>query len=91
VRESRRAWLWGVWLPLACAASVLAFGQWGLLALLIYPLQLVRRMTYVPGRLSERLLLILFEMLGRFPETYGQVRFMIDQMLSRNGQLIEYK
>jgi GT2 family glycosyltransferase len=91
VRESRRAWLWGAWMPLACAVSILAFGRWGLLALLIYPLQLVRRMTNVSGRLRERLLLIVFEMLGRFPETYGQARFMMDRMLGRAGQLIEYK
>ncbi len=37
VWESRRAWLWGVWLPLACVAAGVAFGPWGWAAWLIYP------------------------------------------------------
>ena len=91
VRESRRAWLWGVWIPLACAVAIFGYGRWGFLALLIYPLQVLRRTARMPGQLRDRWLRVLFELLGRFPETYGQIRFLRDRMLGRAGQIIEYK
>jgi GT2 family glycosyltransferase len=91
VRESRRAWLWGLCVPLVCAFSMLAFGRWGSMALLVYPLQFIRRMTQVRGHLSDRSLLVLFELLGRFPEAYGQIKFMRDRLLRRAAQIIEYK
>ena len=43
VWESRRAWLWGIWLPLACLVGGLAFSPWGWAAWLIYPLQVLRQ------------------------------------------------
>src|SRR5262249_52477087 len=43
VWESRRAWLWGIWLPLVCLAIGLAYGPWGWVVWLIYPLQLLRQ------------------------------------------------
>jgi hypothetical protein len=38
VWESRRAWIWGIWMPLACPAAVAYFGAPGLALLLVYPL-----------------------------------------------------
>src|SRR5581483_7970923 len=40
VWESRRAWMWGFWLPLFCLTAGLIFGPWGWATFLIYPLQL---------------------------------------------------
>lgn len=37
LRESRRAWLWGLGIPLVIALACLLLGGWGLLLLLIYP------------------------------------------------------
>ena len=45
VWESRRAWLWGIWLPVACLGAVMAFGPWGWVTWLIYPLQMLRLMV----------------------------------------------
>jgi hypothetical protein len=91
VWESRRAWLWGLWIPLACAALVALCGKWGLLALLIYPLQVCRRLARVSGGMYDRRLVVLFELLGRFPEMVGQANFMRDRLLGRAGKIIEYK
>ena len=91
VWESRRAWLWGIWLPLFCAASVLIFWPWGWLAWTIYPLQLLRQTTRNTGKFGERALLALFQILGRFPEAIGQLKFLRDHWLRRQAQLIEYK
>jgi hypothetical protein len=91
VRESRRAWLWGVWLPLACLAIGLAFGPWGWAVWLIYPLQILRQTMLGRGPVRDRLLLALFQLLARFPEGWGQIRFMFDRLLGRQARLIEYK
>jgi len=91
VWESRRAWLWGIWLPLACALAVLAFGAPGLGLLLIYPLQLLRRIPRQPGDLPTRVKFACLELLGRFAEAAGQLRFAADRLLRSGGQIIEYK
>ncbi len=91
VWESRRAWLWGIWLPLACLAAGLTLGPWGWAAWLIYPWQMIRQMVRNPGPMSHRATLALFQLLARFPESWGQVRFMCDRLLSRKARLIEYK
>jgi hypothetical protein len=89
--ESRRAWLWGVWLPLACLALGLTFGLWGWASWLIYPLQTLRQTVRNRGPLSHRATLALFQLLVRFPEGLGQIKFMRDRLLGRQACLIEYK
>jgi GT2 family glycosyltransferase len=91
VWESRRAWLWGVVLPLTCLAIGLTFGSWGWAAWLIYPLQVLRQAARNPGTLSHRALLALFQVLSRFPEAWGQINFIRDHLLRQQTRLIEYK
>ncbi len=91
VWESRRAWLWGVWLPLACLLAGLLFSPWGWAAWLIYPLQVLRQTVRNRGPLSRRALLALFQVLARFPEGCGQIKFMRDRLLGHQARLIEYK
>ena len=91
VWESRRAWLWGLWLPLACLGAGLAFGPWGWATWLIYPLQILRQTMRNRGPLNQRALMALFQVLARFPEAWGQIRFMRDRLLGRQARLIEYE
>jgi GT2 family glycosyltransferase len=91
VWESRRAWLWGIWLPLICLAASLVFGFWGWAAWLIYPLQMVRLTVRNSGPLRLRVLLAVFQVLARFPEGLGQVKFLRDRFLRSQTGLIEYK
>ena len=91
VWESRRAWLWGVWLPLACLMVGLAFGPWGWAAWLIFPLQIGRQTMRNSGPVKQRALLAFFQLLARFPEGCGQIKFMRDRLLGRRARLVEYK
>jgi GT2 family glycosyltransferase len=91
VWESRRAWGWGIALPLACLAFGLAFPPWGFAAFLIYPAQMLRQTLRNQGSLKERALLALFQVLARFPEGLGQMKFARDRLLARQTRLIEYK
>jgi glycosyltransferase involved in cell wall biosynthesis len=91
VWESRRAWIWGVWLPLGCLTAGLLFGPWGWATWLIFPLQILRQVSRNTGPLKQRVRLALFHLLGRFPEAAGQIKFMLDRLLGRRSGLIEYK
>lgn len=91
VWETRRARMWGLFLPLlALACSVLLF-PWGLAAWLIFPAQLARQSLRNPGDLSQRATLALFQLLSRFAEAAGQLQFLRDRLAGRSGRLIEYK
>lgn len=89
--ETRRALIWGIWLPLTCLLFALLFGARGWILLLIYPLQFVRQTMRNRGPLSDRALLALFQVLSRFAEGIGQIRFMRDRVFGRQARLIEYK
>jgi glycosyltransferase involved in cell wall biosynthesis len=91
VWESGRAWLWGVGFPVACLIVTLTFEPWGWLIWLIYPLQFSRQVLRNSGPLSQRATLALFQVLVRFPEGWGQIKFLADRILNRQIRLIEYK
>jgi GT2 family glycosyltransferase len=91
VWESRRAWLWGLWIPLACLLSGLLFGPWGWVAWLIFPLQILRQTLRNSGPLSQRATLSAFQVLARVPESWGQIRFWHDRLLGRQARIIEHK
>lgn len=91
VWESFRAWFWGVGLPLACLGAGLVLGPWGWMTWLVYPLQIVRQAGHNPGQVRERLILATFQLLARFPESWGQMRFVWDRLGGRNSRIIEYK
>jgi hypothetical protein len=88
---SRRTWLWSVWIPLTCLAFGVVLGPWGWAAWLIYPLQYLRQVLRGPGPLSRRALMALFQLLSRFPETWGQIRFLRERLLGRQARIVEYK
>jgi GT2 family glycosyltransferase len=91
VWESRRSWIWGFWLPLCCLAAGLALGPWGWATFLVYPLQLIRQARRNPGSLKQRVTLALFQLLSRFPEAIGQLKFIRDRLLGQRSQIIEYR
>jgi GT2 family glycosyltransferase len=91
VWESRRAWIWGVWLPIGCLTAGFTLGWWGWATFFVYPIQLFRQVSRNPGSPKQRVTLALFQLLGRFPEAVGQAKFMCDRLLGRRSQLIEYK
>ena len=90
VAESRRAWIWGLGIPLVIAVGSIPFGAWSLLLGLLYPAQVMRlaaKRREAPMPVASSFFLVL----GRFPEAMGQLRFLRDRALGRAGALIEYK
>jgi GT2 family glycosyltransferase len=91
VWESWRAWLWGLWLPIGCLAAALIFGPWGAATLLIYPVQFLRQTARNSGSFRDRATLALFQMLARFAEAWGQIRFLQGRLIGRRVRLVEHK
>ena len=90
-QESRRAWLWGLGIPMAVFIACVLLGLPGLLLLLIYPLQVVRLARRGLRAPRENWLQALFLVLGKFPEMLGQVKFLSSRIGARKTTLIEYK
>lgn len=92
VKESRRAVIWGLVLPiLAIAASPFA-KTFSLALLLLYPLNLAR----IAKRLSQEgesrpWTVAAFLVLAKFPESLGWLRYQTGRLTGSRSKLIEYK
>ena len=73
-RESRRAWFWGLGVPLVTIIARLLQGWPGLLLLLVYPLQVVRLARRGAGRRGNWLLAF-SSCWGNFPRCLGRSSF----------------
>ena len=91
VREARSAWLWGLMLPLASMLTVLLFGAWGLLPLLLYPLQVIRLFFRMPFPTRWSAIRAGLLVLGKFPEAWGVLKFRRARLRGETTRLIEYK
>jgi len=94
-RQTRSNWLWGLMLPLSSLALLWPTHGWSLLLFVAYPLSAVRIARYRSiafGNSSmDSLLYGLFCMLGKIPQSMGQIRFWWNRLQKRAGNLIEYK
>jgi glycosyltransferase involved in cell wall biosynthesis len=91
VRETRRAWLWGLGLPLAALAMAPWWGAWALAPLAAYPLQVARLALRGERSRRENWWHAAFLVLGKFPELIGQLRFRLHRSSGAEPRLIEYK
>ncbi len=90
IREWRRAWFWGVGLPLLILLAVFAWGPLCFGALGAYAFQTMRLARSGSRSSRENWLWAIFVVAGKFPEALGQLRFLT-QYRSRRPRLIEYK
>ena len=90
--ETRRAFIWGFGIPVIALILVPIFSWWALLALIAYPIQLIRlRMRGSRRSARENWLHAGALLLGKFPEMFGLMKFHIDQIRRAQSRLIEYK
>lgn len=91
VRESHRALIWGMIIPIATLVAVLLFGMWSLILLLVYPLQIARIALRSTRSTRENWWYALFLVLGKFPEAAGQLNYVYNRLVGKTAHLIEYK
>ena len=82
---------WGAIIPLICLVMTVALFPWGLLAWLVYPLQIVRRGARLEGTFNERLRCAAFEQMSKFGEMRGALAFWRDRQTARTRNSISYK
>lgn len=91
VKESRRVWIWGLWIPVLTVFLAIWLGTWGLAMLLIYPMQIIRLALRDTRSVTESWWRALFLVLGKFPEAMGQLNFLYNRLAGKAARLIEYK
>jgi glycosyltransferase involved in cell wall biosynthesis len=91
VRESRSAWIWGLGLPLFAFVCTALVGPFGLVGFAVYPLQVVRLALRGDRSMRENWWHAGFLVLGKFPEIFGQMKFLFHRHLGGRSRLIEYK
>jgi GT2 family glycosyltransferase len=91
VAESRRIWLWGLWLPLIAIVGAALIRPWILLGLLVYPLQMVRIAAKDGKPTAQSWLRAGALILGKFPEMLGEMKFTLDRLRKVESPIIEYK
>jgi len=91
VRETRRAWLWGLGIPLVIVTAIIFWGWIGLILLLVYPLQVVRLALKGNRTPRENWWQAFFLVLGKFPEMLGQIKYLLGKVSPGRTALIEYK
>jgi glycosyltransferase involved in cell wall biosynthesis len=91
VWERNRSLIWGIFLPAGCLIAGFALPPWGHAFWSLYLLQLVRGAARQSGSFSDRLSLSFFQLLARFPESWGVLKFTGDRLFGRRSHIIEYK
>jgi GT2 family glycosyltransferase len=89
--ETRRAWLWGLWIPLSILILTLTVTAWSLLLFVLYPLQIVRLALRSGHALHASWVYAGALVLSKFPEMLGQLKFLRDRFGNTPARLIEYK
>lgn len=89
VAESRRAWVWGAFLPFMMLLLSFINCKLSLLFLLVYVLQLIRLAIRSNDR--NRWVKALLMVTGKFAEVSGQFKFYKKLYLKEKIHLIEYK
>jgi hypothetical protein len=87
IRPVLSTWLWAAGVPLCALALVPLLGAWGMLVLLLYPLQ-VARLALHNRRRGDGAWQALFDVLVKFPNMVGQLQCLAHR---RKARLIEYK
>jgi hypothetical protein len=94
VRETRRAYFWGVGLPLASAALAPITGGASMALLLGYPVVAARTYGHARSRGHEAADSALYAVactVSKFPEAVGAIRYHWGRRFGERSRLIEYK
>lgn len=92
VRESQRAVVWGMVVPLVAIATSPFTKGLSLALLLLYPLNLARIAKRLSGEGEPRPWTVAtFLMLAKFPESLGWLRYQVGRLTGSRSKLIEYK
>lgn len=90
VRETMRALVWGVILPLSIIFVGIINIKYSVLLMLIYPVQIIRVAKQYESS-DQKYGFSLLLILSKFAEGLGLIKFLLNKLFDRRGELIEYK
>lgn len=92
-RENFRIALWALAIPALIVALAIALSPWCLALFLIYPVHFLRMRRYflAQKRGATASAYAFFVMLGKWPEFYGQMLFLMRLLRRQEQRIIEYK
>lgn len=90
VAGRNRALFWGGVLP-AAVIVVGAAWPWGFLAVLLYPLQIIRIAVSQGSSGTKSWLRALFLIVDKFPQALGAIEYFFNRLRGQRSELIEYK
>jgi glycosyltransferase involved in cell wall biosynthesis len=92
VKESYRAWFWGLLLPIIGLLLTGFSWGYGLMVIMIYLLQIFRlAIRHTRQKIPRPWTIASFIVLGKFPEMLGQMKFQYNRLIGKPSKLIEYK
>lgn len=94
VREAYSTWVWAAGIPGAVLAAAPLTSGWSLVALAVYPLQVLRliyRFRRQGRPVSHAWAYALHCVAAKFPQFIGVLRFHVTRMRGRQAEIIEYK
>jgi len=90
-RERNRALIWGLVIPVILIFGSVLSGPTVLIAFLVYPLQISRLALRENHGYRINLTYAGFEILGRFPEMIGVLKYYFNLITGKTTEIIEYK
>ena len=92
VKESRRALIWGLAIPTVTFLIYIFCWQLSVIVAMVYPLQIMRLALKNKNESKQHVWTTAFyNVLGKFAEMFGQLRFYYQRLFSIPSALIEYK
>lgn len=92
-RDSMRIWIWGVLLPFCGVLFSVLIHFSFLLIFVLYPVQIVRITRHINKQTDQwhhSLLYAVFTIIGKLPQTVGQLLFLKRKILGNRYSIIEY-
>lgn len=91
VKDTLRMLVWGLGVPLVILLAVLLVGPWGLVLVLLYPLQVVRLALRRGAGARFSWQWALFMTLHKFAGSLGALGYYWSRLTARQTKIIEYK
>ena len=91
VKERNSTLIWGLLIPVLLVAGTITLGPLALLGALVYPLHMLRMARKGNLGLLDNLVYAFFEILCKFPELLGVIRYYVKLAIGKKSTLIEYK
>ena len=91
MRETFSALVWGLAIPLLTLLITVLISPWGLMLLLLYPMQVIRLQNSGPRSVEENWYWAFFLVLGKFAEAMGVLLFFWRNLTGSRSKLIEHR